>query len=332
MSLPRFEYVSPKTVARAVALQKDGGKFMAGGTDLLVAMKQRIKDPGLLIDLNAIAALKKIKRDKKNGLRVGALATLTQMKEDPIIRRHLPALGNIVPLVSTPQLQNMGTLGGNLCLDTRCYYYNQPVFLKKRWEHCLKIGGQVCHVLKGGDGCHAVYSGDMAAPLMALGTRVKVTGPESSTEFELYEFFSGSGTTPNILKSSEILTEILIPQPPKHSSLSYRKLRLRDTMDFPLLGVAAFLHLDGKNGACRDFRLVLSAVGPSPIIVDEASEIMRSQTITPKLIEQVSKLARNMAHPVANTASSPGYRRDMVQTLTKKAIHDALDSVKNAGG
>ena len=330
MSLPKFEYFAPKTLARAISLQKDGGKFLAGGTDLFVTMKQNICRPERLIDLGAVSSLKKIRWNRKDGLRVGSRTTLTRFEENPHVKKHFPDLSRIITLVSTQQLRNMGTVGGNLCLDTRCYYYNQPSLLKKRWEPCLKMGGQVCHVVKGGSTCLSVYSGDMAAPLMALGARVKVEGPGDAKELELKDFFSGSGVNPNILKSNEILTEIFIPNPPKHSGLSYQKLRLRDTMDFPLLGIAVKVCLDRPNGQCLDFRLVISAVGPTPFVVEEAGEIMRGKTITTKLMKQVSQVAQKMTHPVANTASEPRYRRQMVPVLVKQAINEALDRINFA--
>lgn len=328
MGLPKFEYVSPKTVAKAISMQEEGGKFLAGGTDLLRSMKEKIIRPRLLIDLNGISNLKGMKWNKGRGLRIGALTTLTQLKEDSLVQKYLPDFGKIVSVVSTPQLQNMGTLGGNLCLDTRCYYYNQPTFLKKRWKPCFKIGGKVCHVAKGGDTCHAVYSGDMAAPLMALGAKVKVAGPNFTKELELEKFFSGSGIYPNILKDNEILTEIIIPVLPQHSGLSYQKLRLRDSIDFPLLGVALFLHLNGREGRCQDARLVLNAVGPSPIHVEEAAEILCGKTVTPVLITEVSEAVHKRSHPMDNTASSPRYRRQMVRVLTQKAIDEALYRTK----
>lgn len=327
MSLPKFEYVAPKTVTKAISLQKRPGKFIAGGTDLFVAMKQRISRPELLIDLNSISALKGIKWDK-NGLRIGALTRLTQFKDNLIVQEHFPGLSQIISLVSTPQLQNMGTLGGNLCLDTRCYYYNQSIFLKKRWDPCFKIGGKICHIVKGGKTCYAVYSGDMAAPLIVLEAKVKIAGPNGTNEKKLQNFFSGSGIKPNILKFNEILTEILIPPMPEYSGLSYQKLRLRDTMDFPLLGVTVFLQLDGRDGKCRDVRFALSAIAPSPIIVEDASKLMCGKKITPKIIEEISKIAQKAAHPVDNTASSPSYRREMVGVFTKKAFDEAMERVK----
>jgi 4-hydroxybenzoyl-CoA reductase subunit beta len=224
----------------------------------------------------------------------------------------------------------MGTVGGNLCLDTRCYYYNQSAFFKKGWKPCFKIGGKVCHVVKGGDSCYAVYSGDMAAPLIALGAKVKVMGDHSAREVGLQRFFSGSGIKPNILKFNDILSEILIPTPPEHSGFSYQKLRLRDTIDFPLLGVSVFLHLEEKDGRCADARVVLGAVGPSPLVVEEAAQLMRGKDITSKLIEEASQIALEAAHPVANTASSPKYRREMVRVLAKNAIQEALDRINNA--
>lgn len=330
MGLPKFQYIAPRKVAKAISLQKESGKFLAGGTDLLVAMKQRISCPELLIDLNTISELKGIEWDKKKRLRVGASTTLTQLRENSIVQKHFPILSQTVPLVSTPLLQNRGTVGGNLCLDTRCYFYNQSVFLKKRWEPCFKIGGKTCHVVRGGDSCYAVYSGDMASPLIALGAKVKVMGDHDAKEIELQRFFSGSGIKPNILKFNEILSEILIPTPPKHSGCSYQKLRLRDTMDFPLLGVSVCLHLEGRDGRCGDARLVLGAVGPSPLALEEVPQLMRGKDITPKLIEEVSQIAWKAAHPVANTASSPRYRREMVRVLTKNAIEEALNRIKNS--
>lgn len=330
MGLPEFQYVAPRKIARAISLQKESGKFLAGGTDLFVAMKERILGSDLLIDLNTISELKGIERDKKGRLRVKALTTLTQLKESPIVQKYFPILSQTVPLVSTPQLQNMGTVGGNLCLDTRCYYFNQPTFLKKRWEPCFKIVGETCHVVRGGDSCYAVYSGDMAIPLIALGARVKIMGDHDTREIELQKFFSGSGIKPTILKFNEIISEILIPAPPEHSGCSYQKLRLRETMDFPLLGVSVFLHLEGRDGRCEDARLVLGAVGPSPLVVEEAAQLLCGKEITPKLLKEVSQIAWEVAHPVANAASSPKYRREMVRVFTKKAFDEAMKMIRSA--
>jgi 4-hydroxybenzoyl-CoA reductase subunit beta len=331
MHLPKFEYVAPKTVAKAVSLQKKSGKFLAGGTDLFVVMKEKIISPDLLIDLNGLSSLRKIQWDKgRKTLRVGALVTLTQLKEDPAIQKDFPILSQTVSLVSTPQLQNMGTLGGNLCLDTRCYYYNQPALLKKRWEPCFKIGGKTCHVVKGGKACYAAYSGDMAIPLIALDARVEVTGTRNTRGMELYKFFSGSGIKPNILKYNEIVTGVSIPLLPENSGVSYQKLRLRDTMDFPLLGVGVFLQLEGREGRCRSVRLVLGAVSPSPLVVEDAPELMRGMAITSRLIDEVSRRTQKKAHPMDNMASSPRYRREMIPLLTKKAFEEVLERIKNS--
>jgi len=329
MHLPHFEYVAPRTAVKALSLQKKSGRFLAGGTDLLIAMKERRTSPDLLVDLNSISSLKGIRWDKKKGLRVGALTTLTHLRENLIVQERFPILSRTVPLVSTPQLQNMGTLGGNLCLDTRCYYYNQPVFLKKRWEPCFKIGGKTCHVVKRGDRCYAVYSGDMAIPLIALGAKVEVKGISHTKVMELRRFFSGSGLKPNILKFNEIVTEVSIPPLPEHTGLSYQKLRLRDTIDFPLLGVAVFLQLDGRDGRCRNVRLFLGGVGPSPLEVEGAPELMRGMNINSKRIDEVARTAQKMAHPVDNTASSPRYRREMIPIFTKKAFDEALERIKS---
>ena len=330
MHLPPFKYAAPKTLTKAVSAQTTSGKFLAGGTDLLVTLKEKVVAADTLVDLNGIVRLKGVKRDQKTKeIRVGALATLNRLKENPLIQEHFPIISQSVSLVSTFQLRNMGTLGGNLCLDTRCTYYNQPSFLKVRWAPCLKIGGKVCHVVKGKKICHAVYSGDMASLLIALDAKARVTGPKGMREINLKRFFSGSGIKPNILKYNEILTEICLPPLPEYSGVSYRKLRLRDTMDFPLLGVAIFIQMDGKNGRCRNVRLVLGAVGPAPVVVEAAPAIVRGQQITSKLIEEVSRAARKMAHPVDNTASSPRYRRQMIPLFIKNAFDEAMGRIKH---
>jgi CO/xanthine dehydrogenase FAD-binding subunit len=145
----------------------------------------------------------------------------------------------------------------------------------------------------------------------------------------LKRFFTGSGIKPNILKYNQILTEVRLPPMPAYAGLSYRKLRLRDTMDFPLLGVAVFIELEGKDGKCRDVRLVLGALGPAPLMVEEAPTLLRGRHITPKLIDAVSKAARRLAHPVDNTASSPGYRREMIPLFIKNAFDEALERINH---
>jgi 4-hydroxybenzoyl-CoA reductase subunit beta len=330
MHLPAFKYAAPKTLAKAVSAQTTSGKFLAGGTDLLVTLKENAVAADILVDLNGIARLTGVKRDQKtNEIRIGALTTLSSLMENPLVQEHFPVISRSVSLVSTFQLRNMGTLGGNLCLDTRCTYYNQPSFLKMRWEPCLKIGGKVCHVVKGKRICHAVYSGDMASLLIALNAKVRVTGPRGMQEVNLKKFFTGSGIKPNILKFNEILTEVCLPPLPEYSGVSYRKLRLRDTMDFPLLGVAVFIQMEGKNGKCRNVRLVLGTVGPAPVVVETAPTMMRGKYITPKLIEAVSKAARKVAHPVDNTASSPRYRRQMIPLFVRNAFDEALERIKH---
>jgi 4-hydroxybenzoyl-CoA reductase beta subunit len=265
MSLLRFDYIAPKTVERAVSLQTLEGRFLGGGTDLFVALKQKLFRVKSLVDLNAIPSLKRIEWDEKKGLSLGGLATLTRVGENGVVRKNLPVLSQAVEKVGTPQLRNMGTIAGNLCLETRCLYHNQPALLKKRWDRCLKAGGTVCHAVRGSDACHAVYSGDMAILLLALEACVEVAGPAGRKEMPLEKFFSGSGVKPNILDFNEVLTKVLIPRLPPRSGVSYQKLRLRDTMDFALASVAAYVRL-AEDDTCADFRLVIGGVAPSPII------------------------------------------------------------------
>jgi CO/xanthine dehydrogenase FAD-binding subunit len=169
----------------------------------------------------------------------------------------------------------------------------------------------------------------MAPLLIAAGARISVAGSQGVNETDLSSFFSGSGIKPNLLEFNEILTEVRVPPLPENAALSYQKLRLRDTVDFPLLGVAVFLQLDSKDKTCRDVRLVLGAIGPTPLVVAEAYDLMHGKRFNAKLIDKVSSAVQKMAHPVDNTASSPAYRRKMIPLFIKKAFDDAMETIEH---
>jgi 4-hydroxybenzoyl-CoA reductase subunit beta len=327
MSLPRFEYLTPATLSKALSLAGEDTVFVAGGTDMFVRMKDRICTPKRVIGLENIAKLRGIKALPKGGLRIGAFTTLTDLAEAVSAMSGWEFLREVVELTSSPLLRNTGTIGGNLCQESRCTYYNQPPIFRKRWPRCFKLGGDVCHVVKGGESCYAVNSGDLAGPLMALDAVVTIAGSRGSREVAMEKFFTGSGLKPTVVEKGEILTEIKIPKLPQYGGFSYQKLRLRDTIDFPLLGISLFIEFDApeEGSKCKNARFVLSAVGPSPLRVRDGKALLNGRAVTDEVVEEAGLLLQKMAKPVANTASSPRYRREMIPVLTRRAFQHALE-------
>jgi len=337
MRLPKFEHLQPESLEEALDLLSEHGgevKVVAGGTDLLVSMKQRLLTPGYLLNLKGFEELDFIEEGKE-GLRIGALTRLTTIIKSPLVREKFPVLTQAASCVSAPPLQNMGTLGGNLCLDTRCFFYNQSRFWRQARPLCFKTGGEVCHVVKGGDHCYSVYQGDLAPVLIALEARVKLVKKGGERVIPLLDLYTGKGEEPTALEAGEILTEVEIAAPPDYksggSSLTiaswggdYQKLRYRGAMDFPLVGVAAVLNWNGKS--CARARVVLTAVAPAPVVVEEAGNLLEGRKPDKEAIAGAAEAAYEVAHPVANIGSTPLYRRKMVRVMTKRAITNAWET------
>ena len=327
MRLPKFEHVQPESLAEALELLAEHGenaKVIAGGTELLVSMKHGLLTPSYLINLKEIPELNFISYDEEDGLRMGALTKLTALVESETIQKSLPFLARAAGQVAAPPLQQMGTLGGNLCLNTRCFYYNQSRFWRQARPACYKTGGDVCHVVKGGNRCFAVYQGDMAPALIALEATIKVARKGGERVIPLADMYTGKGKRPLALEVGEILVEVEVPQSAALRTGSYQKLRYRGAMDFPLVGVAAVLDKDG-SGTCSRASVVLTAVDTAPVPVEQAGRLLEGQGVTDELISQVAEATYQAAHPVANIGSTPSYRRKMARLLTKRAIRSAWE-------
>lgn len=323
MRLPKMDHYAPKTVAEACSLLDKHGaeaRVLGGGSDLLVACKLRNIRPALLVGLGAIPELKGIRFQEGEDLRIGAMTSLYDVRYDSSIIKHYPALAEAAAAVGTMQLQSMGTLGGNLCLNTRCIYYNQSDIWRKSREVCFKMGGDVCHVVPKGKKCYAVFSGDTAPAMIALDARVKLIHNTEERMLPVSELYTGDGKAPLAIGSGEVLAEIRIPQPVERQSSIYLKYRSRDAIDFPLVGIAARMDSNG-DGMCRDCKVVLGALGSAPVEVPEAGELLRGRALSVELITQAAEKAMKGAHPVANTAgSTPAYRRKMARILTRRAL------------
>jgi 4-hydroxybenzoyl-CoA reductase subunit beta len=238
MRLPRFEFLEPKTLkeaTRALASDRKGAVLLAGGTDLLVNMKNRLIQPTRVINLKSIPTLVYIS-PAKDGLRIGALTPLHDLALSPIIRETYPVLCHAASEVAAYGLQVMGTLGGNLCQQNRCRYYNQSAAWRSARPLCYKAGGNRCYVVQKSRECHSTYCGDMAPVLIALDAQIKTVGPEGERSFPLKKLYTHNGKKPLSFKKGEILREVFVP-PPSGKSL-YLKWRRRESLEFPIVSVA----------------------------------------------------------------------------------------------
>jgi len=337
MRLPRFEYNSPETIQEAISLLSklgEGAKVIAGGTDLLVAMKQRRFTPKSLVDIKGIKGLDRIENGKGN-IRIGALTRLSAIEDSDLIKEKLPALQMAAGHVGAPQHRNAGTIGGNVCLNTRCWYYNQSPFFRQCRRVCYKFGNDEdkCQLFPTKQGksniCYSVYSGDTAPALIALCAEVKISGPEGEKVVPLTDLFTGDGKNPIALGPSEILTEFIIPNPPQNSSSAYLKYRIREAIDFPLVGVAVSIAIDAKNNECEHANIVLGAVASKPVKVTGVEDILKGKKVTDALIEAVSEAAFDQAKPLPNLIdSTPQYRRRIVRIFTKRAVNQTLQEIR----
>jgi 4-hydroxybenzoyl-CoA reductase subunit beta len=327
MRLPNFEYLEPKTVTEAVALlatHQAHGKALAGGTDLLPKLKSRVTEPDALINLQAIPGLKGL-REEEGMIKIGALNTLGEMEEAALLKGNLAPLAEGARTVGASQLRNLATLGGNLCQDTRCLYYDHShLFGQSVWDKCFKRGGEVCHLIKKGKKCFAVYSGDVAPVLLALGAKVKVTGAAGERVQDLAAIFSGLSDHVYTLQPEELITEIQVPKPSPLSRGAYVKYRERGSIDFPIVGVAVYLTLEGET--IKDAKIWLTSVGPAPAQAVKAEAALRGQTISAELIEAAANQAHQEISPLPNHGYSAWYLKEMVKVFVKRACMQAWEN------
>jgi 4-hydroxybenzoyl-CoA reductase beta subunit len=332
MRLPRFEYVEPKSLkeaSRLLALDAKGSVLLAGGTDLLVNMKQRLIQPKHVINLKTISGLAYL-RDGKDGLRLGALTTLHDLASSPLIQNRYPALSQAAREVGAYAHQVMGTLGGNLCQGNRCRFYNQSDFWRGVRPPCFKVEGKVCYVVparpSGGPKskeCHSAYCGDLAPVLIALDAQVQIIGPDGDRSFPLKKLYTHKGKKPLSLKKGEILKEILVP----HSSgdTLYLKWRLRGSLEFPIISLAIHLERDVKQNV-KKARIIFGAAGPGPIEAVLAEKILKTGPFDEQRIEKIVDQAVKEISPMRTSITSPAYKRKMAGIL----LRQALEQLRNA--
>jgi 4-hydroxybenzoyl-CoA reductase subunit beta len=326
MKLPEFDLVQPQSLqeARSILGKHDSkAVILAGGTGLMVALRYRLSKPRVVIDLKGLTTLDYVGRNGNGGLAIGSMVTLETLEKSPLVLNEYASLAQAVQLVAVPPIRRKATIGGNLCLDTRCIYYNQSEFWRSSLKACFKRGGDVCHAVEKGRRCQAVYQGDLGPVLLALGAEVKIASAKGEKVTPLAEFFTGRGEKPNVLKPDEILVEVRIPPPSHGAAWVYEKLRVREGMDFPMAGVAVMVKRN-PSGAIEQAKVVLGAVGSSPTEVSNASRLLEGHKPTDDLLQSVSREAVDRAKPVGNLAMNASYRKKMVGVLVKRALCGAL--------
>ncbi len=321
MSLPSFQLLRPKTLDEAIGLmaKHDGDiKVVAGGTDLLPSMKQKLFTPAYVLDLRGIAELRGIRSAAGNGLEIGALTALTTVEHSPVIGQDYSVLYEAVKTVASPVLRNMGTLGGNLCLDTRCLWYNQSLSWRKSCGFCLKKDGNLCHVAPGGKLCWAAFSGDTAPALLCLGAEIEIAGPDGLRRTPLSEFYVNDGIVRLHLAKNEIVTRIHLPESSAGWRGSYKKLRIRGCIDYPLAGVAVALKM--RSGRVEDARVAITAVNPAPHLLKDADAHLIGVLPDEEVADKIGELAARTAKPLTTSVLTPEYRREMVKVFAKRAV------------
>ncbi len=325
MRLPRFTYRPARSVDDACALLAEHGPkalVVSGGTDLFANMKQRLFTPDVVIGLRPIRELHFIERSSDGGLRIGALATLTDVASHPDVRARYAALAEAAAAVSTPQLRNMGTIGGNVCVDTRCNYYNQNADWRRALGYCMKKDGDVCRVAPSSPKCVAVNSSDTAPALIAFGARVTLASAQGARVVSLDAFYRNDGMFAWSKRPDEIVTSIELPPVSDRVSSAYLKLRLRNAFDFPILGVAASLTRD-RDGVCTDARVVVNAVASRPVVAAAVREALLGTRLEPAALEAAADAAYAVAKPLDNTSASIPYRKRMVRVFARRALDRA---------
>jgi 4-hydroxybenzoyl-CoA reductase subunit beta len=323
LSLPPFKLLRPKNIEEAVRfLSTHGGEIqiVAGGTDLLPSMKQRLFTPKYLLDIRGVEELQSIRVIPGHGVEIGALVTLTAIEDSEFIRRNYPVLREAAMTVASPILRNMGTIGGNICLDTRCVWYNQSLTWRKSCGFCIKKDGDLCHVAPGGKKCWAAFSADTPTALLCLDAEIEIAGPTGFRRIPLSTFYTNEGDARMRLANNEMLARVFIPEKMAGYAGVYKKLRIRGSIDYPLAGVAAMVKKSGPKGVVEDARVAITGVNPAPLLVKEAVHALIGRPVNETTAAAVGELAARVAKPLTTSALTPEYRRDMVRVYTTRAV------------
>jgi len=330
LRLPRFVLLEPRSIDEAVAMRASAGgdaSFVAGGTDLYPNMKRRQQTPATVISLARIRELQTVTGTPEQGMTIGACVSLTAVATHPVLRRHYHAVAHAAHTVSTPLLRNMGTMGGNLLLDTRCNYYDQTYEWRKAIDFCMKRDGTICWVAPSSPRCWAVQSSDGVPVAVALGGEVTLVSARGVRRIPASALYNNDGIAFLTKTPDELLIAYHLPAvgwPPEAGGCwraTYHKLRRRDAFDFPVLGVAVRVDRDG-DGTVRSARIVLGAVASYPMEIPEAAAALVGSRLDASTIGAAADAAFRPAKPMDNTDFTLGWRKEMVRVYVQRALEE----------
>jgi 4-hydroxybenzoyl-CoA reductase subunit beta len=324
LRLHTYDYQRPRGLSEALEIlahHPDDAMLIAGGTDVMPNMKHRLFTPNLLIGIRGMADLRGI-YTTHDELVIGAGETLSDVAHNDLVRKYALALAQAAGSVAGPQLRNMGTIGGNICLDTRCTYYNQTYFWRNALGFCLKKDGTVCHVTKVGKKCVAAHSADTPPVLMTLNAVVDLVSPAGQRSVPVADFYIADGIWNNVRRRDEVVTRVRIPLPADSVVTSFTKVRQRNSIDFPLLNIA--VAADVVDESFRDLRIVVSALGSRPRVVTGLEKVAVGQPLTAETIDATAERAFQQCHPLENIIVDPDWRREMVRVYVKRALRGLL--------
>ena len=336
-ALPEFRVVSPTTLAEAIAARADNPQAMplGGGTDLVVNIRRGIVAPPVLIDMNGVQELHAIHADEKS-IELGASVRLSDIAEHPAINKHYPVVAQAAAHIAGPTHRNMGTVGGNLCLDTRCIFYNQSEWWRSANNHCLKTTGTLCHVAPKSRGvCFATFSGDLAPALLTLGSEIDIVGPKGRRTIPLEKLYigfarqdvsvtetQGDGKYYLSLRPGEIVTAVHAKNTPGLHS-AYDKIRIRRSIEYPVAGVAVALRKEG--GKLTDLRVAFTGTNPRPVLLAGTAELCGSG-LDERVIKGLDALVRDQIMPMKTTFTPGHYRRRVAGVLARRLVARLFES------
>lgn len=294
-------------------------RVLAGGTDLVANLRDGLGTPSTLVDLGAIEELATIDTDAR-GIRIGARVTLARLAADAQIGTLYPAIAQAAASVAGPAHRSVATVGGNLCLDTRCVFYNQSEWWRRANRYCLKYRGDVCHVAPQGNSCQAAYSGDLAPALLALEAEAEIAGAGGSRRITLSNLFVEDGAAHLALRAGEIIAAVHIPASKNGLRSGYRKARVRGAIDFPLAGVAAALRVE--QGVLESLRIAVTGTNSRPFVLEGADEWIGKALDRAALPSAVGKLVLHQVRPLRTTATAANYRRQVAMVLAQRLVSE----------
>ncbi len=322
--MPDFDLHRPTAIEEAVKLhnETEGALFVAGGTDMIVNVRRGIEQPAALIDISAISELQEIVEDD-DGLHIGAAVTLETVSQDARVQKDFTAVAEAAAAVAGPTHQSYGTVGGNLCLDTRCLFYNQSEWWRKSNDYCLKKNGTVCHVAPGGKRCFAAFSGDVAPAALVHNAEIELVGPNGRRRIPLTDLYRNDGMDHLAIEQGEFLTVLHLPESQAGIPSTYEKARVRGSIDFPLAGAAVWVK--HSSGTIEELRIALTAVNPYPHLI-KGLEKFSGTELDDVALDEIAEMVQSQAKPMRTTTVKPWYRRRVVGAIARRLTTQMLQA------